>query len=297
MSVEEALKDAMRAHVADVQAAPTLGGAIRRRHRTHVLRFRTAGAALVTAAVAVAVPVALTSSDPGNKVATGSDRAVIATVKVPDVTGMTLEEATSTLKQAVVLVKLTTGKPDEHSQDLVTGQDPAAGAEVAPGTQVTLTVKAPTDDNKPQDLGDLGDGRTFGGIHLDYVPDGLAWGKWSGKDGFGVHSYTTSFDLPDNPDGYYGVQVVVYQGEAAKLIRGRVGKLKGAEKVDVNGRPGYLAMFGEASEVVSDGGTRTIGWMLRDDLAVEAMISPDYAKKVDADAELKKVAEGIKPTE
>ncbi|MFI6602681.1 PASTA domain-containing protein [Nonomuraea sp. NPDC050536] len=298
MNVEDALKDAMRAHVADVQAAPTMGGTIRRRHRTHVLRFRTAGAALVTAAVAVAVPLALTNSDPGNHVATGSDRAAVAKVNMPDVTGMTLDKATSALQQAgLIPVSPTAAKDGSPLDEVVSRQDPPAGIEVMVGTQVMLTVKHQGNPMVPQDLGDLGDGRTFGGIHLDYVPDGLVWGKWSGKDGFGKHSYTTSFDPSENnPENHYGVQIVVYQGEAAKVVREHVDKLKDA-MVDVNGKPGYLATLGEAGEVVSDGGTRTIGWMLRDDLAVEAMVSPDFGKKIDTDAELKKVAEGIKPTE
>ena len=45
----------------------------------------------------------------------------------------------------------------------------------------------------------------------------------------------------------------------------------------------------------SESSTSTIGWTLRKGLAVEVYISPDYAKKVDAAAELKKIAEGIEP--
>lgn len=61
MNVEEALRDAMAAQVAGVHASPSLGQAVRRRSRRHVVRFRTAGAAVLTAAVAVGVPVALTA--------------------------------------------------------------------------------------------------------------------------------------------------------------------------------------------------------------------------------------------
>ncbi|WP_405144519.1 peptidylprolyl isomerase [Sphaerisporangium sp. NBC_01403] len=56
MNVEEALKDAMSAHVADVRAPVMMGQAVRRRHRSHVVRFRTAGAAVLTVAVAGAFP-------------------------------------------------------------------------------------------------------------------------------------------------------------------------------------------------------------------------------------------------
>ncbi|GAA2827874.1 hypothetical protein [Nonomuraea rubra] len=59
MTIEDDLAAAMAAHVSDVRAAPGLGRAVRRRHHARVIRFRTAGAALLTAAVAAAVPVAM----------------------------------------------------------------------------------------------------------------------------------------------------------------------------------------------------------------------------------------------
>uniref|UniRef100_UPI0013B3C00D hypothetical protein n=1 Tax=Nonomuraea lactucae TaxID=2249762 RepID=UPI0013B3C00D len=63
MKVEDALAEAMARHVADVQASPALGRAVRRGHRAHVIRFRTAGAALATVAVAVAAPLALNTGE------------------------------------------------------------------------------------------------------------------------------------------------------------------------------------------------------------------------------------------
>ncbi|GAA2215077.1 hypothetical protein GCM10009850_105440 [Nonomuraea monospora] len=60
MTIEDDLAGAMAAHVSSVQAAPDLGRSVRRRHRARTIRLRTAGAALVTAAVAAAVPAAFT---------------------------------------------------------------------------------------------------------------------------------------------------------------------------------------------------------------------------------------------
>ncbi|WP_308250214.1 peptidylprolyl isomerase [Sphaerisporangium fuscum] len=56
MNVEEALKEAMAAHVAGVRATALTGETVRRRHRSHVTRFRVAGAAALTAVVAAAFP-------------------------------------------------------------------------------------------------------------------------------------------------------------------------------------------------------------------------------------------------
>ncbi|MET7337190.1 PASTA domain-containing protein [Nonomuraea sp. NPDC005650] len=296
MTIEDELTDAMAAHVAGVQAPPDLGGSVRRRNRSRVLRFRVAGAALVTAAVAVAVPVALNSGEPaGGNAASGQNRAVMQEdVTVPDVTGKTATEATETLRAAGLLAGLAA---TEARNDRVAGQKPAAGQQVAPGSQVELTLEPPP-ATMPQDLGDLGDGREFGGIRLDYLPDGLEWGKWSGKDGFGKRSYTTTFDKPGNEPGHYSVQVIVFEDAAAKSAVARFPK-DGAEVVDLGGGlKARLATLGEGGEIVPDGadGTLTIAWKLRDGLAVEVCLSPDYVKDVDGPAEAKKIAEGIRAT-
>lgn len=297
MKTEEAIADAMAAHVADAHAGPTLGRDVRRRHRARVLRFRTAGAALATALVAVTVPALINSGEPpkSQHAATGQDRAVMDLVIVPDVVGKPVAEAVETLKQAGLVVEDPETATDTGS---VRVQAPAAGQEVTKGTNVQLTVGS--EASEPQDLGDLGDGRTLGGIHVGYLPDGLAWGKWSGKDGFGKTSYTTSFVEPGQPEGYYAVQVVVFADEASKQVAQRLGKFsdKGAKTLDISGKEAYLANVTEGGAVATDNSessTSTIGWTLRKGLAVEVYISPDYAKKVDAAAELKKIAEGIEP--
>ncbi|HUR08174.1 MAG TPA: PASTA domain-containing protein [Nonomuraea sp.] len=297
MKVEDALADAMAAHVADVQATPSLGKEVRRRHRAHVIRFRTAGAALATALVAVAVPAVLNSAEPAKTehAATGPDRAVMDSVIVPDVIGKPAAEAVEALKQAGLVVN-DPETANDNGQVLL--QSPAAGQEVTKGTNVQLTVSR--EPSVPQDLGDLGDGRKFGGIHVGYLPKGLEWGKWSGKNGFGKTSYTTSFVEPGQEKGFYAVQVVVFTDEASKQIAQRLTTYssKGAETPDIGGKRAYLAKVTDGGEVAAEDGdltTNTIGWTLRGGLAVEVYISPNYAKKVDAKDELKKIAEGIEP--
>ncbi|WP_113703658.1 PASTA domain-containing protein, partial [Nonomuraea lactucae] len=246
---------------------------------------------LATVAVAVAAPLALNTGEsaPARPAATGQDRAVVAPVTVPDVVDRPVTEAVKTLREAGLVV-------DDPDAVVVSGtvrrQEPAAGKEVAAGERITLTVEpSPT---MPQDLGDLGDGRTFGGIHIGYLPEGLEWSRWSGKDGFGKKSYTTSFAPGGDEKDGYGVQVVVFEGAASKVVERRIGVFTA---VEVNGRKGYLANVTEGGSEASEpgnGATLTIGWFPRDGLAVEVYISPHYAKQVDAEAEIKKVAEGIK---
>ncbi|MEV4888474.1 PASTA domain-containing protein [Nonomuraea sp. NPDC055795] len=295
MNVEEELREAMTRHVADVHAPPTLGRSVRRARRRHTIRFRTAGAALVTAAVAVTVPAILTSNEPqpvrGNETASA---VVTNKVTVPDVNGLKLDQAVKTLRAAGLQV-------DDIGEipQFVNGQKPAAGEEVEPGTRVTLTSAL-------QDLGDLGDGREFGGIRVGYVPEGLSWGNWSGKNGFGETSYTTSFDEP-NKDGAYSIQIIVYEGKAASSVDKRLAEFpgEGAETVEIKGKKGYLVALAEDIRVVKKEDqadpnmvTHTIGWRLRDGLAVEVMMSPFRAMKLDRDQikdEMLKVAEGIHP--
>lgn len=289
MTVEDALKDAMSAHVADVHAPPSLGRAVRRGHRAHVVRFRTAGAALVTAAVAIAVPITLSPSGPS---VAGTDRAVV-TVTVPDLLGMDVAEGEAALK-AAGLVPVVTG------EGVISVQSPARGAQVEQGTQVSISATAPPVAGQPQDLGDLGDGRTFGGIHLGYLPKGLVWSKWSGKDGFGETSYTTSFGEEGTEEGLYSIQVVVYEGEAAKRPKERLDGLPDTSEhiTQVDGVRMYLAELGEDSQPAEDG-TPTISWMLRDDLSVEVMMSPDRSATMEwaeVQIELTKIAQRVRPS-
>ncbi|GAA3244432.1 PASTA domain-containing protein [Nonomuraea helvata] len=291
MMIEEDLADAMEAHVADVQAPPDLGRSVRRRHRSRVVRSRVAGAALVTAALAVAVPVTLNSAELAGTANTagGRDRSVAETggVTVPRVTGKRAAEAVMELRDAGLAVD---APSIELRNGLVNSQSPGMGEKVAPRTHVEIRVDPPL-----RDLGDLGDGREFGGIRLSYLPDGFKWGRWSGKDGFGVHSYATSFDKSATDERLFWVQVTVFEGEAAK---GRyIDVPKGAEIVDVNGKKAWLANLSEAGEVepfFTDKSTLTMAWKLRDGLAVRLTVSPDYEMAVGNHSELKKIARGIR---
>ncbi|WP_433437310.1 PASTA domain-containing protein [Nonomuraea sp. CA-141351] len=290
MRIEDDLADAMAAHVAEVQAPPDLGRTVRRRHRSRVVRFRVAGAALVTAALAVAVPMTLNSAELAGTTNTagGRGQSVVETggVTVPNVTGRRAAEAISALRNVGLVVD---NVGTELRNGFVRRQNPVSGEKVAPRTHVEIDVGTP-----PQHLGDLGDGRKFGAIRLGYLPDGFIWGRWSGK-GTSGHSYATSFDKPATDERMFWVQVIVFEGEAAK---GRyVESPKGAEIVDVNGKKAWLANLGEAGEVepfFTDKSTLTMAWKLRDDLAVRLTVSPDYEMAVGNHSELKKIAKGIR---
>ncbi|MFF4773210.1 PASTA domain-containing protein [Microtetraspora fusca] len=314
MNVEEALKEAMASRVAAVQAPPSMGQRIRRRNRRNVVRFRTAGAALLTVAVAGAVPVYLSTTSgpapaqvgapvPGASQPVGEDSALAGNV-VPDVVGMTNDVA-GVLKAAGFEVGWKKVVNHEHRPGTITAQTPAAGTVAPEGARVEVTIATsappptdqtsePVDDGLPQDLGDLGDGRTFGGIHLDYLPDGLEWGKWSGKDGFGKTSYATSWVEPGKSTGEYSVEAVVYRGKAARTRRDHVD----GTPVKIRGKDGYLGSFTEGGEVAGSSAetTLTLVWFPRADVTVELMFSPVFAQKLGpdaADAEIQKIAEEV----
>ncbi|MEU6720916.1 PASTA domain-containing protein [Nonomuraea sp. NPDC046802] len=294
MTIEDDLAEAMAAHTADVQAPPDLGRSVRHRHRAHVVRLRVAGAALLTAAVAVALPMTLNPAEPAATAnpAIGEDRAVMRTdVIVPDVTGKRVTDAAQILRDAGLVTDV---QGAEVRNYVVLKQAPAAGKQVTPGSHVRLTLLPPY--KSPQDLGDLGDGRKFGGIEIGYLPGGLEWGKWSGKDRFGKHTYTTTFDRPENNPGVYSVQVIVYEDEAAKRVYDRF-PADGSETVDIGDKKARLATLSDSGEVMPHGtptSALTIAWELSDGLAVKVFFSPGYAKELDGPAELKKIAEGIK---
>ncbi|NUP02614.1 MAG: PASTA domain-containing protein [Nonomuraea sp.] len=292
MTIEDDLADAMAAHVSDVQAAPDLGGAVRRRRRARVIRFRVVGAALVTAAVAVAVPAMLNSGEPASTAAGGETRVVARdNVTVPDVTGRLATEAVRALHDAGLKAALS-GAEIHNGQ--VRTQEPAAGTVVASGSPIKLTVELPPAPT-PQALGDLGDGREFGGIRLTYLPEGLEWGKWSDGDVIGSgKSYTTSYRTPGLPPGEYSVQVSVAHGASADTLYEFMPELQ-AETVDIGGRRARLSEKGD-SGAAGGPSTPTIIWKLRKDLAVEVLISPRYAEQVDGVDELKKIAKGVRAT-
>ncbi|WP_433216171.1 hypothetical protein [Microtetraspora malaysiensis] len=153
------------------------------------------------------------------------------------------------------------------------------------------------DDPAPEgrDLGDLGDGKAFGHVKVGYLPDGLQWSHWSLDFG---DKYTTSWDFDGDKNGFYCVQIYVYEGqtvqEADALLQAYREEGKGAE-VTIGDRTGYLV----TQLVGEDGGkgTPTLILNMGEKRRAEIMFSPVYAKKFTGakaiDAELKKIAEGL----
>ncbi|MFE3447766.1 PASTA domain-containing protein [Nonomuraea sp. NPDC059194] len=297
MKVEEALADAMAASVSEVKAPPTMGAGVRRKHRGHVIRFRMAGAVMATAVLAAGAPVyqAVTAGPEPSGVANSTVR-VVTQVTVPDVMNMTFEEAQAALRAADLVGEKVSGT------EKVGLQSPKAGADVAPGSTVRLFLRV-TERNE---LGLLGDGRTFGGITLDYLPDDLSWGKssnkWEGRSG--GTTYTTTYDLPDEPNGYYGIQVFVHEGRTAERVDALLQR-DAVEHVDIGGKKGYLADVKADSDYGRLGAqpreesccTPTLGFRVTDKLAVEVAMNPSRARKLSNEeiaAELKKIAEGVR---
>ncbi|GII04717.1 PASTA domain-containing protein [Planobispora takensis] len=326
MRLEEELAEAMEAHVAGVRATPAMGGAIRRRNRAHRLRFRTAGVALATAAVAGAVPVylslnagpAATAPGPAAQPGRGTEVAVVRDVTVPDVVGLHAQKALVVLEAAGLEAQVE-GAGGEG--DLVVQQTPAAGEKVARGHVVLLTSAPPgptenpdptadpdpTEDpgpgdepSIPNDLGDLGDGRRFGGVEFTYLPEGLQWGEGSVKDGFGKTSYSTWWQEAGLEPGMYSVQAVVYRGQAATELGRRMKGYRdqGARPVEIGGERVYIVRAGESVGRIEEGGTPTAVWTEGAGLAIEVMMSPDYYARLGqekAEAELKEIVEGVVP--
>lgn len=299
MNIEDQLKEALSAHVSHVRAPAMMGQAVRRKNRAHVLRFRTAGAAALTVVVAGAFPAytALTSAPAtapgfGGPAAApsgpGDPQPVPAEPSTPSASSEPVPEESSTPSASPEGVNVASPQPVSSS----TPEPTAAPTEPDGGQQETSI---------PQDLGDLGDGREFGGIRVGYLPDKLVWGRWSGKNGFGTTSYTTSYNEPGAGPGLYGVQIVVLKGAAAKDIKPRLRAYRDnelAKRVTVRGAGGAIANLGEGSEVVDTEGTPTIVWFLRRDIAVEVMMSPVLAEKFGSrtEGELIKIANSVRIT-
>jgi serine/threonine-protein kinase len=71
---------------------------------------------------------------------TSTPTPTVRMVKVPAVTGMSREGATSTLANANLKAKVTTVRKDDATAGQVIGQDPARGRSVAEGSTITITV-------------------------------------------------------------------------------------------------------------------------------------------------------------
>ena len=178
-------------------------------------------------------------------------------------------------------VAVETPRPD------VTGQ--------APPSPPAIDDTPEPDPSPPADLGDLGDGRAFGHVKVGYLPDGLRWSHWSLDRG---DEYSTSWNHDGKADGFYCVQIYVYEGQAVQEVDARVRGYREAadgREVPIGGGTGYLVR----QSVGEDGekGTPSIFLSVGEGRRAEVMFSPAYAKEYDGDKtmenELVKIAEGL----
>jgi hypothetical protein len=175
----------------------------------------------------------------------------------------------------------------------------------APGTMqtpaVSQTPEPPAIDDPtpvpsdPPDLGERGDGRVFGHVRVGYLPGRLKCTRWS-VDFW--NKFTTSLESQGGKNGFYCVQIYVYEDEAVQEIDDQIQNYRDegeGEEVAVGDRTGYLVV----QNVGEDGmkGTPTLFLTMGDKRRAEIMFSPTYAKEfVGAKAvegELMKIAEGL----
>lgn len=180
------------------------------------------------------------------------------------------------------------------------------GSVVTTGDQVTVSVTPeppPIDDtpplpSDPPDFGDLGDGREFGHVKVGYLPKRLRWSHWSINFG---DRYTTSYNYKGDKEGFYCVQIYMYEEAAVQEVDDRIQGYRDegdGEDVTIGDRTGYLVV----QHVGEDGmkGTPTLFLKMGDRQWAEIMFSPVYAKEFSGaeavSAELKKIAEGLTST-
>ncbi|MFI7639027.1 hypothetical protein [Nonomuraea sp. NPDC049400] len=177
---------------------------------------------------------------------------------------------------------------------------------VAPGGSMQTPTVSPTPDppaiddtppvpSEPPSLGDLGDGRAFKHIKVGYLPEGLQWSHWSLDFG---DSYTTSWNYDGDKNGFYCVQIYVYEGQTVKEVDDRVQLHRDegeGEEVSIGDRTGYLVVEGVGEDGMK--GTPTLILNMGEQRRAEIMFSPTYAKKFAddkaVDRELSKIAEGL----
>ncbi|MEV4109842.1 hypothetical protein [Nonomuraea sp. NPDC049695] len=154
------------------------------------------------------------------------------------------------------------------------------------------TPPVPSD---PPSLGDLGDGKTLKHVKVGYLPEGLKWSHWSVDYG---DSYSTSWNFDGDKNGFYCVQIFVYEGEAVQQVDERVQAHRDegeGEEVTVGDRTGYAVI----ANVGEDGmaGTPTLILNMGEQRRAEIMFSPAYVKKFPnakaVERELTKIAEGL----
>ncbi|MBB3724717.1 hypothetical protein [Nonomuraea dietziae] len=180
------------------------------------------------------------------------------------------------------------------------------GSVATTGAQVTASVAPeppPIDDvpalpSDPPDFGDLGDGKEFGHVKVGYLPERLRWSHWSVDYG---DTYSTSYDYKGDKDGFYCVQIYMYEEAAVQEVVDRIQGYRDegdGEEVTIGDRTGYLVV----QHVGEDGmkGTPTLFLRMGEKQWAEIMFSPTYAKEFSGPeavtAELKKIAEGLTST-
>ncbi|MEZ7128256.1 hypothetical protein ACBR40_23270 [Nonomuraea sp. AD125B] len=179
------------------------------------------------------------------------------------------------------------------------GEPPAV---VEPTTATTLEPPAiddtPPVPSDPPELGDLGDGKAFRHVKVGYLPDGLRWSHWSVDFG---DSYSTSYNFDGDKNGFYCVQIYMYEDAAVQELDERIQRLRDegdGEEVTIGDRTGYLVV----QEVGEDGmkGTPTLFLRMGDRQRAEIMFSPSYVKEFSGaeavNAELRRIAEGLTST-
>ncbi|WP_336208583.1 hypothetical protein [Nonomuraea sp. LPB2021202275-12-8] len=127
------------------------------------------------------------------------------------------------------------------------------------------------------------------------------------SDSFGHTSDSTAWNESGKLTDGYGLQVIVYGGKAVERVSERMAGYgeQGAEPIVIRGKEAYLVSVGEPpGELANDKNTpsgepraRVLTWIENPGLAIELLMSPAYAKKVNADAELKKIANALRPAE
>ncbi|WP_433255683.1 hypothetical protein ACQPYK_15275 [Streptosporangium sp. CA-135522] len=183
---------------------------------------------------------------------------------------------------------------------LTLASGPTAGGPAATASPDTTDHAVPQPFEPPplptpsptRDFGDLGDGKAFGHVKVGYLPDGLRWSNWSIDSG---DEYTTAWNYDGDKNGFYCVQIFVYEDQSAQRSRDRVRSYRDeseGEEVTIGGRTGYLV----TQWVGEDGGkgTPTMFLDMGPDRMAEIMFSPVFAKKLHTrkavERELRKIA-------
>ncbi|MGW6496255.1 hypothetical protein [Nonomuraea angiospora] len=199
--------------------------------------------------------------------------------------------ATSLAVAAAVPLYLTAAPGAVQTSVVTETPDPSASETLGP----PAIDDTPAPRSEPPSLGDLGDGKAFKHIRVGYLPDGLRWSQRSYDFG---DSYTTSWNFDGDKNGFYCVQIYVYEGETVQEIDDSVQAYRDegeGEEVNVGDRTGYLAVEGVGEDGMK--GTPTLFLNMGEKRRARISFSPVYVKKFPnakaVDRELIKIGEGL----